>query len=449
MGSAWRCEEPDPPMRLPPHELALASSGGTAPVTAGPDELLVLANLSAVRGERGGLVLTQKYLDGVGEFARWWPGRTTTLVRLGAERSSDMDHVEFLPGDLPFGLEPRPEATQALAERIASAAVVLAFLSPAEAPLAPLCRRLGVPLVYYSEYSPRTEAQIIDAETANPLRRWRRKRWARWAERERLAALRLAAGVQCSGAPTFEIYRHVNPNAMVFFDNRVREAGVIDAAALEVKAAATCAGGPLRLVFGGRLIAMKGVMDLPRVALALRRRGVDFTLDIYGDGALRPALAQRVARHGLSDCVRLRGVLDFERGWIPLLKAQADLFVCCHPQGDPSSTYPEVMACGVPIAGYDNEAFAGIVRHAGCGWASPVGDVEALADVIARLATDRAALVEAAHRSRGFARSHVFERTFSRRTAQLLRASRMPEAARLAAAAALEQAADRADTAPG
>lgn len=423
-------------VNLPTQEVAKL-----ARASAASDELIVLANLSAGRGERGGLVLTQKYLNGVSEFARLWPGHVTTLVRIGTQRSSDMDHVEVFPRDLPFGVEVRPDDDQTLAQRLSQAVVVLAFLSPGEAHIAAWCRRIGVPLVYYSEYSPHTEAQIIDAETANPLLRWRRKRWARWAEGQRLAALRLAAGVQCSGAPTFEIYRHVSPDAMIFFDNRVRDCEVVDAVALQAKAAATLADGPLRLVFGGRLVAMKGVMDLPLVALALRRRRVPFMLDIYGDGAQRAALSEQILRHGLANCVRLCGVLDFQRGWIPLLKTQVDLFVCCHPQGDPSSTYPEVMACGVPIVGYDNEAFAGIVRHSGCGWASPVGDFEALAAVIDRLAGDREALVEVARRSSDFARRHVFERTFSRRTAQLLRLSRMPEAAKQDAAAALEAAA--------
>jgi colanic acid/amylovoran biosynthesis glycosyltransferase len=389
-------------------------------------ELIVLSNLRAQRGPKGGLVLTQKYLNGVAEYARHWPGRVSTLVRLDERPTTDMDPVEVDPARLSFGLELRPSSEAALAERLQHAAVVLAFLAPNEAPTAALCRRLGVPLVYVSEYSVRTEKQIIDADTRNPILRWRRKLWVDNAERQRLAALKLADGVQCSGAPTFEVYRHVNRHPLMFFDNRVRADSILDEAGLSAKAAAVLRGEPLRLVFGGRLIPMKGVLDLPLVARALVDNGVPFSLDIYGGGPLGPRLEQDVRRLGLAARVVLKGVLDFEREWVPLLKERVDLFVCCHPQGDPSSTYPEVMACGVPIAGYDNEALAGVVRQSGSGWLSPLRKPRELATAIARLDQNRGEIAAAARRARAFAGEHAFERTFSRRVDHLIALSRLP-----------------------
>ena len=215
---------------------------------------------------------------------------------------------------------------------------------------------------------------------------------------------------------------------LLFFDNRVREDMLITDADFTRKTDAMTAGDPLRLVFGGRLIAMKGVQDLPRFAHALQQRGVPFTLDIYGGGPLQSALEQQIATLGLGDVVRLCGVRDFETGWVPVLKEQSDLFVCCHPQGDPSSTYPEVMACGVPIVGYDNEALTGIVAHSQGGWATPSGDVAALADKVAALHQDRQALRNTAQAARSFARQHAFEPTMARRTAHLIAASRLPDA---------------------
>lgn len=389
-------------------------------------ELIVVANLKAQRGPRGGLVLTQKFLNGVAEYARWWPGTVTTLVDLNDTPTSDMDHVEVLPGSLPFELAVRPDDEAELARRLGQAAVVLAFLSPREAPLALLCQRLGVPLVYLSEYSLKTEGEIIESQTRNPLKRWRRKLWAAGAEKQRLAALRLAAGIQCSGTPTFDVYRHVNANALLFFDSRVRAADVIDDAGIATKAAALTQVRPLRLVFGGRLIAMKGVQHLPRVARELVRLGVPFTLEIYGSGVLERQLAKDIERYGLEGKVELKGVLDFESGWVPLLKERVDLFVCCHPQGDPSSTYPEVMACGVPIVGYDNDAFNGIVKYSGAGWPTPLNQPEQLAAVIARLDQDRQRIASASATAREFAIAHCFERTFTARVEHLIAASRLP-----------------------
>ena len=396
------------------------------PQAAAPRELIVLPSLKAARGPRGGLVLTQKFVDGVASYARSWPGPVTTLVQLTGTLGSDMDHVEILPETPGPVFEVRPTRLEDLAERIRGAALVSSFLSPFELETVQLCHRLGVPMVFTSEYTLRTEKQILDAEVKNPLIRWRRKLWVTQAEAKRRRALALSAGLQCSGAPTYEAYRHLHPNVMIFFDNRVPRSDVIDEPSLETKLSGLKEARPLRLVFGGRLIPMKGVQDLPRFAQALKRLGVPFTLDIYGRGALEGELSREIERRGLSQEVRLKGVVDFRQAWVPLLKQTTDLFVCCHPQGDPSSTYPEVMSCGVPIAGYDNEAFKGIVQHSGSGWISPTGDVEHLAREVARLASAREELAMAARRARDFALAHAFEDTFAARVRHMVGASRLP-----------------------
>jgi len=385
----------------------------------GADELVLLPSLRAQLGPKGGFVLTQKYLNGAAQYARSWPGPVVSLVRMDTSRTSDMDHVEVFAAHCETGLERRPEDPGELIERLRRAKVVLAHLSRIEAPLAKLCREAGVPLVYGTEYTLATEEQIIDVETSNPVLRWRRKLWARRTERLRLESLALAAGVQCSGTPTFEVYRQHNARALLFFDNRVPGLSVVGNDALEAKLASLREARPLRLVFGGRLIPMKGVRHLPDVAASLARRGVDFRFAVFGSGPLEGELRAAIARCGLGDRMEVLGPLDFATEWIPTLKRSADLFVCCHPQGDPSSMYPEVMSCGVPIAGFDNEAFDGIVRHSGSGWLAPMHDAEALADRIAHLDRNRDELVRGARAAAAFAREHAFERTYARRTDHL------------------------------
>jgi colanic acid/amylovoran biosynthesis glycosyltransferase len=395
-----------------------------------PAEPILLPSLTARVGAHGGLLLTQKYLDGAAAYARAWPGPVTSLFRLNKGTSWDMDVVEIEPGNYSgdgHAVEMFPADNLALEARLANAALVFPFLAPSEQGTLAICRRLQVPVVFGTEYSAATERQIIDSETRNPLLRWRRKHWSAQAERIRLQMLRHAAGVQCSGTPTYDVYRHHNGNPLLFFDNRVPLADVLPDHEITLKAQALQTSTPLRLIFGGRLIAMKGVMDLPEVAAELQRLGVNFQLDIYGQGNLEPRLRKRILALGLQSRVRLRGVLDFKAGWLPELRQHADLFLCCHPQGDPSSTYPEVMSCGVPIIGYDNEAFAGIVRESGCGWTSPIGNPQALARRLAQLADQRDVLAGAARQAVEFAREHAFERTFARRSAHLIECSRLPE----------------------
>lgn len=417
--------------------MSAPETGAAGAPADGPRELVILPSLRARRGPGGGLVLTGKYLDGAAAFARGWPGPAVSLVGLTDRAGGDFDPVEVFGSARGAAVEIRPDDPAALAARLSGAAAVLAFLSPEAWTATAICRRLGVPIVFYCEYSPRTERQIADAELRNPLRRLRRRLWLRGAERKRLALLPLAAGLQCSGTPVFDHYGPRHPNPLLFFDNRTHLSEVIGEADLEAKLSSAGGGRPLRFVYGGRFTAMKGVMDLPEVAAAIARRGVPFSLAIFGDGPLGPALSARIAALGLGDRVALRAPVDFRNGWLPILRNESDLFLCCHPQGDPSSTYPEVMSCGVPIAGYDNEAFLGVVRLSGAGRATPTGRPEALADAAAKLHADRAALAEAARRGRAFAVRHAFEPTFARRTAHLVEASRLPESAKAQALAKL------------
>lgn len=125
-------------------------------------ELVLLPSLRAQRGPRGGLVLTRKYLSGAAEYARFWPGPVSSLVALRSAPTTDMDHIEVLPGEAETELELRPSDENALANRLDRAAMVLGFLSPFEASTARLCARVGLPIVFTSEYSPRTERQTVD-----------------------------------------------------------------------------------------------------------------------------------------------------------------------------------------------------------------------------------------------------------------------------------------------
>ncbi len=392
-----------------------------------PTELILLPSLKATLGPRGGLVLTEKYLNGAAMFAKNWPGQVTSLIQLNTVPTTDMDHIEVLPGEATTNVERRPESTEGLADRLQSAAIALVFLSPNEMTTAQICQRIGLPVVFISEYSPQTERQMVECNTRNPILRWRRNLWNRNAEKLRREMLKMAAGLQSSGTPTYELYEGLTPRNLLFFDNRVPQAKIISDAEFTQKTDEMTAGKTLRLVFGGRLVATKGVQDLPRFAKVLRDRKVPFTLDIYGDGPLKFSLKQQIHKLHLSDHVRLCGSRDFESGWIPVLKHEADLFICCHPQGDPSCTYPEVMSCGVPIAGYDNEAFRGIVAHSRGGWLSPTHDLDKLADTVAHLNQDRAELIATAGRAREFARQHTFELTMARRSAHLIETSRLPE----------------------
>lgn len=384
--------------------------------------LCIVPTMKVGRADDGRVILTRKFLDGVEAYRKEWGGP----VRVAAEPGGDdgLDGVTIRPEELPFELHLSGFQAPEVKEKLRGCAVVLGALHHNQLHMARWCAEMGVPLVMIAEQSVRTRRQITCAQTSNWLLRLRRQWWSRGLEKQFRRVLMKIAGVQCNGTPTYEDYQSINRDPLLFFDTRVTAEMLADEQCLAQRTEELLAGGPLRLVFSGRLVAIKGVDHLPAVADHLRRLGVDFTMDICGGGELEQSLAAEINRRGLGRQVRLRGVLDFGRELMPFVCRQADLFICCHRQGDPSCTYLETMSCGVPIAGYANEAFAGLVKHCHVGWLTKMDDPAMLAEEIARLNQNRKELAAAARTALKFASENTFEVTMRRRVDHLSRCAR-------------------------
>lgn len=216
---------------------------------------------------------------------------------------------------------------------------------------------------------------------------------------------------------------------MLYLDGRMRPDLFATAAEQDARARHLAAGAPLRLIHSGRLEPLKGAQDLVPLAAELARRGVAFTLDIYGTGSLAPAIRTAAAEAGLADRLRLHDPVDFETALVPRARRAADLFVSLHRQSDPSCSYLESMGCGLPVAGYANRMLTALVAEAGAGWTVPMGDWRALAARIAALDADRPALVAQGAATLAFARRHDFGSEFARRTAHLQTLLDQPAAA--------------------
>ena len=379
---------------------------------------LVLLPAFAARRNGDRLILTRKFISGVCEYQKYWPGTVQVLIEAEDGHDDNLDHVSVRPEELPFELSIVRYDDPGIEQSLRGAAVALLAVHYRQLHLAEICARLGVPAVYGAEYSLKTRLQIIRSHVRNPLLRARRSLWEWNQERRIRRAIAMASGVQCNGTPTFDAYSVINRHAMLYFDTRVDASMLADLEALGRRFEERRAARRLRLAFSGRLIAMKGADHLVRVAEGLRRRGKPFELAICGAGDLEPSMRRDVAARGLGDQVRFMGNLDFVRELVPFVRDQVDVFVCCHRQGDPSCTYLETMACGVPIAGYANEAFAGVVQRSYSGWQVPMDRPEALADCLARL--NDAEIERHSAQSLAFAREHTFEREFRHRVDHLV-----------------------------
>jgi glycosyltransferase involved in cell wall biosynthesis len=385
-----------------------------------PSTLMIVPSLRARSLPDGRIVLTQKFIEGVNEFDRFWDGPVEVYLECSDGQYDNLDELPVMPEDLPFRVHilPLREIAQAVvADR--TAVVLLSLDDFRQSALGAICRRHGIACAYISEYSLATRNKIIDVGTTNPFKRARRKLWALNDERRRRLAVADATGLQCNGTPTYDDYRKLSPNALLYFDTRVSPDQLADADDVRHRLSKSFPGGPIRLLYSGRLIPAKGAEQLVEVAKALRERNVDFQLFICGDGESKRRISDQIRNEQLSRQVILTGILEFRNELLPFTRSNIDLFVCCHPQGDPSCTYLETMSCGVPIAGYANEAFEGIVRHSGCGWVVPVNQPGALADKIAEVSRAPESLLTMSLGSLEFARNHTFDQTFSRRVDHL------------------------------
>jgi glycosyltransferase involved in cell wall biosynthesis len=194
---------------------------------------------------------------------------------------------------------------------------------------------------------------------------------------------------------------------------------LIDDGALTRRLAHLVQARPLRLGFSGRLVTMKGADHLVEVAARLQARGVCCEWTIFGTGELEASMREQVQRAGLGARFRIAGAVDFDTGLIPAIQASCDLYVMLHRQSDPSCTYLETLACGIPIVGYGNRALAGLLRLADVGEHVPMNDIDGVVDALTRLDADRPAVARMSRAARAFARGHAFEDTFGRRVDHL------------------------------
>jgi colanic acid/amylovoran biosynthesis glycosyltransferase len=379
----------------------------------------------------GQLWLDRKWKDGTDAWCAAWPGPVRVLMDVidideqpsfGAYRWEDSESL--------FELRTLAAGETYATTDLAGIDLLLASADEPRHLVAPhRCAGTKTACMLVIEYTLRTRIALTLWATGSRYKKAKVLVWQWFNERRVVRAMRESRGVQANGIPAFRVYERASPSTQLYFDTRLTLAAVIAAAPLEARLGGLRQGKPLRLAFSGRFIAGKGADALVPLALMLRKRGIAFTLDLFGSGELEDAMRADIAANALQDTVRLHGPVDFDSELVPRLKDSVDLFVCCHRQGDPSCTYAETLGCGVPIVGFANEALASMVQEHDIGWTVPLGDTAALARLVAKLAGDREQIVDKSRKAMRFGRQHHFESTFALRAqhcASVLNARTVP-----------------------
>ena len=379
--------------------------------------LLLLPNLGAFLNTNGTVVLTQKLLDGIEEYTNHWPGQITVLLRPLDEVELHPDIIEVDIEKLKFKLVVIEYQEAWVREYIEWADAVLAGTAFETNFLARQCQKQDTALIYITELSLTTRIQIINSGAASKFKRFKQIIWATRQEFRQMLAIRRSDGVQCNGFPTFNQYKFISPNPLIFFDSRLKVSQMIDdqellgrVGRLKIKLEKN---ESINLMFSGRFERIKGVDTLIDLAEDLSKRNYNFKLYLAGSGSLQKEMESQVKHRNLSHRVKFLGVLGFERELLHWVKRNADVFICCHRQGDPSCTYLETLGCGTPIVGIKNEALSDILSLRDCGISLPRKNLSRLVDAIESLGY--AEIKKMSFNARNFALNHGFNETFKER----------------------------------
>lgn len=156
---------------------------------------------------------------------------------------------------------------------------------------------------------------------------------------------------------------------------------------------------PPRVVAVGRLVAKKGFADLVDAAASLHARGVSLEVRICGDGPMRAALAERIARFEVGGVVRLLGALDHDAVRDEIERAALlALPAVIAADGDRDSmplVLKEAMSLGVPVVGTRVAGLPEAIDES-CGRLvdphDPRGLADAIGELLAMTPRERAAL---------------------------------------------------------
>jgi colanic acid/amylovoran biosynthesis glycosyltransferase len=364
------------------------------------------------------LILDHKFVVGTRVHCEMWGGPVECIIRRGDNNIPFGG--KYQRDDLGFKLNIINKDEEICREHIADGDVIYCSGDSHETlHLSDLCKDLEIDVIYSIEYTLKTRIKIALMDPGrNIVRRANSIVWNVKQELRRRNAFRLADGLQANGYPATVAYQKYNNNIMMYLDNRMKIDMYATTEEMKARAARLRSGEPIRLIHSGRLEPMKGSQDIVPIAKALRDRGIKFTLDVYGDGGLKEKIYSDIRDENLTQ-VKVHDPVDFETELVALNRTNADIFLSCHRQSDPSCTYIESMACGLPIAGYDNDMWLALQKESGGGWVTSMGDTDAFAGKIAYLANHPDEVVQCGEAAIAFARTRDFLTEFARRTEHL------------------------------
>jgi colanic acid/amylovoran biosynthesis glycosyltransferase len=188
------------------------------------------------------------------------------------------------------------------------------------------------------------------------------------------------------GMDTYSAYMPFSKNPHLVHDVHLGPEYRISEGALLRKQQRT-QGEPLRIIYAGRALHDKGILDWVEILAKLRSAGVDFRATWYGDGAVREEAIARAGGFGLGDCASFPGN-ETDRQRLMDAVRDADIFMFCHKIPESPRCLVESLLSGTPIVGYQSDYAADLIKGNGGGVLTEI-EIDELFTVVQALANDR------------------------------------------------------------
>ena len=139
-------------------------------------------------------------------------------------------------------------------------------------------------------------------------------------------------------------------------------------------------GRVLRIAFVGRLELVKGILELPRLALSLCNRGVsNFEIIVAGEGSGHQPLLETAKQMGVQRHINCVGWQTDVRNVL----RRSDVFVFPSLWDEPFGLAPlEALAAGLPVVAYDVGGVSEALSGAPGACLVPRGDIESMAEAV-------------------------------------------------------------------
>ena len=146
----------------------------------------------------------------------------------------------------------------------------------------------------------------------------------------------------------------------------------------------------LSILFIGRLVDVKGPLELIRAFELASSKGLNARLIIAGDGPLFKECKKMTANSDYSECITMTGAVSREEG--ERLRLEADIFSAHSCKGKVSKqeesfgvAFTEAMAAGLPVVTGRSGSLPVIIRHERDGFLFEPGDIESHAAYLLKL----------------------------------------------------------------